>query len=262
MAWYPADIFTDRKYLLLSRPAKLAYRELLDHCWLGGATLPDNPAHLAALLGCGAEEFAALWAELQNPVDPCFQTHPVTPGFLTNRRVWREWQRAEEQAARARTNGQKGGRPASAPAEQKTQAVAAGLILANPGQSSSQSPPQAQGNTSPPPGEGGRVPHREIIALYHQLLPELPRVTTWPAHRQEALRARCREDPARLDVAWWERFFRQLVRGSPLLMGQRGAWRADLEWLIKARNFAKVLDGAYVERASEEGGHGRFAEFG
>lgn len=106
-------------------------------------------------------------------------------------------------------------------------------------------------------------PHEKIIALYHEALPELPRARTWPEHRRKLLRSRHRETWERLRraekphgdddlIAWWKAYFAR-VRASPFLMGKvcdrsGKGFCADLEWLVKPSNYAKVLDGKYLER--------------
>ncbi len=99
-------------------------------------------------------------------------------------------------------------------------------------------------------------PHQEIVCAYHETLPELPQVRTWPEHRRALLRARWREDECRQTVEAWRLFF-AYVRRSDFLMGQ-GPCRdggapfiADLEWLIRPGNFAKVIDGKYHRNNSK-----------
>ncbi|MFZ5586127.1 MAG: hypothetical protein ACOZHQ_09380 [Thermodesulfobacteriota bacterium] len=271
MAWYPADILTDPKYLVLGRSAKLTYRELLDRCWMAGACLPDDPRKLAALAGMDQISFIADWQEIQDPTDPCFIPHKDKPGFLTNKRILAEWKIAEAQAEKARENGKRGGRPPKMNTDEKTQPVISGLAKQNPGKSSSPSQSQGEefeGDKSPSVGQaadGGQsglfgdgkvepekpqtVPHQAIIALYHEILPELPPVKVWNGERQGFLRARWREDPKRQDLAWWRAFFLS-VRECPHLMGQNDrAWTPTLEWLVRPTNMPKVIEGYYRRRA-------------
>jgi hypothetical protein len=119
----------------------------------------------------------------------------------------------------------------------------------------------AAGENPPPADLGGpkpepipECPHSDIVAAYHEILPELPRVRTWDADRQKFLRGRWREDRERQSVNWWREFF-GYVRTCPLLMGQverRDAppWSADLEWLVRPSNFRKVIEGRYEARAA------------
>jgi hypothetical protein len=88
-------------------------------------------------------------------------------------------------------------------------------------------------------------PHQDIIALYHQILPELPSVipSRWPGSEGESqLRTRWREDPRHRDLAFWDSFFRT-VRTSRHWMGENDReWRADLRWLIRRKNFDKAVE--------------------
>lgn len=48
-------------------------------------------------------------------------------------------------------------------------------------------------------------------------------------------------------IDWFDRFF-AFVSESRLLTGQETKWMADLGWLMKAGNFAKVIQGNYLNR--------------
>lgn len=107
---------------------------------------------------------------------------------------------------------------------------------------------EREGAAAPP-----ACPHQEIIELYHETLPALPRVKAWTDERQALLRSRWREDPKRQDLDWWRKFF-GYVSQSDFLMGRakgRGdapPFMADLEWLIRPKNFVKVIEGKYENR--------------
>jgi phage replication O-like protein O len=92
-------------------------------------------------------------------------------------------------------------------------------------------------------------PHGEIITLYHVTCPSLPAVKDWTKHRQSLLRSRWNEDKERQSLEWWKSFF-QKVAASDFLMGKAKAWQADLEWLVRPRNFLKVIEGKYENRDS------------
>lgn len=96
-------------------------------------------------------------------------------------------------------------------------------------------------------------PHGEIIALYHEALPANPRIRQWTPARADMLRARWREDEKRQDLAYWQRFFAH-VAASPFLTGKRTGkgerpFFAGLDWLVKAENFAKVIEARYHDQA-------------
>ena len=93
-------------------------------------------------------------------------------------------------------------------------------------------------------------PHERIIALYHELLPEMTPVKVWNEARAKMLRTRWREDPTRQNLDWWRDYF-LLVRASDFLMGKRPPkaggvpFMADLEWIIRPNNMVKILEGRY-----------------
>lgn len=97
------------------------------------------------------------------------------------------------------------------------------------------------GRGKPPP-----CPHQEIVDLYHEHCPTLPRVKVWTDARRKSLQARWREDKKRQDLTYWAEFF-QYVDSVPFLRGDK-TFQADLEWLVTARNFVKVIEGKYEDR--------------
>ncbi len=94
-------------------------------------------------------------------------------------------------------------------------------------------------------------PHKEIVALYHEVLPELRSVRTWNATREKRLRARWREDRRRQSLSWWREYFER-VRASGFLTGKKTDWSADFDWLVRPTNMAKVLEGKYDDSPSHE----------
>ena len=107
-----------------------------------------------------------------------------------------------------------------------------------------------EGNKPPP------CPHKEIVALYHEILPELSRVLEWSEDRQGFLRKRWRDDPKRQSLDWWRGYFKY-VRDSPWLMGD--VERA-MEKTFSGRfgvagetdEFPKVIEGRYHERGGRK----------
>ena len=90
-------------------------------------------------------------------------------------------------------------------------------------------------------------PHSEIIALYHQICPELPRVKKWTESRKTFLRSRWKEDQECQNLEWWRDFFHS-VHESDYLTGKVNGFLADLEWLVRPKNFPKVIEGRYMNR--------------
>lgn len=92
-------------------------------------------------------------------------------------------------------------------------------------------------------------PQQQIIDLYHRLLPMGRQVRDWTPARASALRARWRDKPARQKLEWWERFFAYCAE-SDFLTGKvnspgRKPFVLSLDWLVKAENMTKVIEGAY-----------------
>ena len=91
----------------------------------------------------------------------------------------------------------------------------------------------------------GFCPHRDIIGLYHEILPELTTtaVSRWRGSQgEDQLRQRWREDARHQSLAFWERVF-ETVRGVPHWMGSGSSgFKADLAWIVQRKNFDKILN--------------------
>lgn len=105
-------------------------------------------------------------------------------------------------------------------------------------------------------------PHEEIVRLYGEHLPQLPRCIALNDQRRSHIGARWRQvcvdaKFSRVDgLEWFAGFFRDVSR-SRFLTGNGGPgkdgriWRADLDWLMNPTNFLKVFEGRYhPERAA------------
>jgi len=90
----------------------------------------------------------------------------------------------------------------------------------------------------------GACPQKEIIELYHTILPELPQVRTWPESNQKILRTRWKEEPERQTITWWESYFKY-IHESAFLTGRETDFTADLEWVVRPKNMTKILNGRY-----------------
>lgn len=107
-------------------------------------------------------------------------------------------------------------------------------------------------------------PHVLLIDLFGQHLPELPqpKPEMWDGKNAENMRARWRwvltakrksgqryAENAEEALAWFGRFF-AYVAGSDFLMGRRNDFTCSLQWLMKAENFGKVVQGNYENKAA------------
>jgi uncharacterized protein YdaU (DUF1376 family) len=101
--------------------------------------------------------------------------------------------------------------------------------------------------------------HQAVIDLYHKHLPTLRKVEVWNDTRKGYLRQRWREVAAELSekrviteehmLSWWTDLF-QHISESKFLTGRINdksgrAFTADLEWILKPSNFAKIIEGKY-----------------
>lgn len=102
-------------------------------------------------------------------------------------------------------------------------------------------------------------PQKEIIALYAEVLPELPQPRVWEGARERNLTARWRwvlsdlkakGKPHDRDagLGFFKRMF-DYIHASDFLMGRTDSgWNADLGWIVKAENFAKIIQGNYENK--------------
>lgn len=107
-------------------------------------------------------------------------------------------------------------------------------------------------------------PHQAIIDLYEKHLPSLPTVVAWDGQRKQNLKARWRwvmtakkrngapYASNRMEaLGFFDRYFAYVAQ-SDFLTGRSGKWQScDLGWLVKAENFAKVMQGNYAEKEAQ-----------
>jgi len=103
-------------------------------------------------------------------------------------------------------------------------------------------------------------PHQEILLLYKKHLPHLTQPRVWEGSRQTNMRQRWRQaaKPSNYSpegyktledgLKWWDSFFGYIANDSTLAQGFKTKdrnWQPDLEWIVNATNFAKIIDGKY-----------------
>jgi len=114
----------------------------------------------------------------------------------------------------------------------------------NKSTSSPYSPPSPEKNSGNGHGQSPDGLMDEILESYHAILGELPKASL-TKKRKSWLNARIQEFKERRDIEWW-RWYWNFVTECPHLMGDNDReWKADFEWLIKAENMIKVLEGRY-----------------
>lgn len=96
-------------------------------------------------------------------------------------------------------------------------------------------------------------PHQKIIDLYHKHLPVLPNVKVWNESRSKHLKARWDENKNHQTLEFWERLFIYINEKCDHLIGRNDrGWVASLVWIVKAENFAKIIEGNYEKRSNEK----------
>lgn len=120
--------------------------------------------------------------------------------------------------------------------------------------------------TTSPAGDSLACPVEEIIALYHEAMPNNPRVKVANRSRKGAIKARWREAScltckpfgytSRADgLAAWRIFF-ETCNESPFLTGRsvsqpgRPPFLADIDFLMSPSGFAKCLENKYHREAT------------
>lgn len=102
-------------------------------------------------------------------------------------------------------------------------------------------------------------PHQEILKLYAKHLPHLAQPRVWDGARAAHLKARWVQasKPSSYSpggysthqegLEWWDSFF-EYVSKTKLAAGFEShgrIWRPDITWLVKAENFAKIIEQRY-----------------
>jgi uncharacterized protein YdaU (DUF1376 family) len=237
----------------LSMFEDLAFRRLLDHYYLHEA--PIKQRDIARQIGMrdNEQEVLAVLNEFFISTEDGF----INPRADTEIAKYRKFSEDGKKGAAMRwhkdTNGEANSPPNATPMATNNHKP----ITNN----------QIKPSICPPNGELEPAPikklpecnHKAVIELYHENLPTMRRVEVWNETRAGYLRQRWREVAAELaqekaievgDVLnWWAEFF-QSVGKSRFLTGRVNskdgrAFVADLEWILKPSNFAKIVEGKY-----------------
>lgn len=89
------------------------------------------------------------------------------------------------------------------------------------------------------------TPFDEIINLYHEILPELPKVAKLTDKRKAQIKSRWFESEKTQSLDWWKEYF-ESVKDTPFLLGNNDrGWMADIDFLTTQSKFIKVIEGKY-----------------
>lgn len=275
MHYYPHHIGDYRSGTMhLSNEEDLAYRRLLEMYYDTEQPIPLETQWVARRLRVGTEALESVLGDFFERTEEGFKNAKCDL-------VIREYR---EMAEKNRLNGMKGGRPKGSKHAGENPVGSQSDASRNPlerqpitnnqepvtknqsleGTNVPSSPPDGE-----PAGKKGRkkaedefpaCSHQSVIDLYHAHCPTLPKVEVWNDVRQGYLRARWREiaaDQSKTQevttesmLEWWRDFFK-FVALSKFLTGRgnygkdRTPFVADLEWLVRPTNFAKIIENRY-----------------
>ena len=103
-------------------------------------------------------------------------------------------------------------------------------------------------------------PQEVILKLWAKHLPHLAQPRSWEGTRRANMKQRWGQasrpsqyspdgyQTEEAGVKWWDSFFGYIANDTTLSSGfesQGRTWRPDLEWVVNATNFQKIIDGKY-----------------
>jgi hypothetical protein len=205
------------------------------HLLIHGQT--PNEAQLASLTGIHIAEIPDLVAELER--------HGVFSRTREGVIYSRKLVRMASKSVKAQKNGKKGGNPSLRNQTEKEQS----LNLRDKGQDKPQKPEgrsqtDKKGVANATPVASGRSLIEQCLDHFNATADTVgwPKVQKLTDPRRAALTQRIKDVGGA--IAWREAINR--AASSPLLTGQKGnGWRADFDWLCKAANFTKLMEGNY-----------------
>ena len=92
------------------------------------------------------------------------------------------------------------------------------------------------------------IPYQKIKELYNATCTDLPKVVTISPHRKKAIAARWKEYKGNFET--FKTLFETAQASSFLKGANERNWAATFDWLLKADNMAKVLEGNYRDKGA------------
>jgi uncharacterized protein YdaU (DUF1376 family) len=228
----------------LSLLEDLSYRRLLDEYYLHERPFNECPATVARQIGMRDQE---------NEVKYVLENF-----FVLGERGW-ENKRAEEEIAKFRAKSESASKAGKASAERRFNARSTDVQPTNNQEPITNNQEPVLKAEEPKGSLSGSIPtmHKEVVDLFHKILPELPEIRIWNNTRQSLLKSRWRETAIRLQwkdgndgLEYFEKLF-NWIRQSPFLMGKvnpkpgQRAFECELEWILRPQNWAKLIEGKY-----------------
>lgn len=242
----------------LSPIEDLAYRRMIDMYYLSEQPLNGCSTDVARC--CGLRDYVA---EVEYVLQRFFD---LADGKYIHKRIEKDLERFRERVEKKRKAGR-----ASAEArkikgsneEEQADSTPDQQVFNNcstthlPIYPSTHLPSEEQSTLSegadPPAEPDGRPPScptKQIIELYNSICTHLPVARRVTDATKAVIGARWREDEKHQSLEFWKFFFKY-VNDNPFLSGRKEgrSFRASLEWVVKASNFAKIVNGNYDDSA-------------
>ena len=113
--------------------------------------------------------------------------------------------------------------------------------------STSSTPPSSSNEETPNGSEAEEVvplfPYSDIVKLYHELCPSLPKVKILTIQRKCLIETRLKEHKRNIDT--FRELFEKAEASEYLKGANKRGWTADFNWLMESENMVKVLEGKY-----------------
>lgn len=236
MQFYVADYLADTAHLTAVEHG--AYLLLLMNYWQRGKALPDDDERLAIIIRMPVEQ----WLNVRSTIVEFFDNEN---GFLVHRRVEKDLEkvrRKSEKAARAGVASGEKRSTKSTPCNGRSTDVQRTLNHTYTDTDTDIEKERDLKVSSPP--DGGpplpvKVAFDEFCLIAVECGLSVPAKLT--TGRRSALQVRLREH----GIDAWRKAIAN-IRGSPFLRGEneRG-WRADLDFVLQAKSFNRLLEGGY-----------------
>ncbi|CAB4134142.1 Protein of unknown function DUF1376 [uncultured Caudovirales phage] len=231
----------------LSPIEDIAYRRLLDAYYLSERPLNSNLTSVARQIGM---------REHEEEVGLVLQEFFVLgeDGWTSNR--------ADKEIAHYHSKIEQASKAGRASAERRSNARSTDVQPTNNQEpiTKNQEPIIKEGKPSLSTAKLMACPQKEILNLWAKHLPHLAQPRSWEGTRRANTKQRWIQasKPSAYSpdgyqteedgIKWWDSFFGYIAKDTSLSSGfesQGRTWRPDLEWVVNATNFQKIIDGKY-----------------
>jgi uncharacterized protein YdaU (DUF1376 family) len=231
----------------LSPIEDIAYRRLLDAYYLSERPLNSGLTSVARQIGM---------REHEEEVGLVLQEFFVLgeDGWTSNR--------ADKEIAHYKSKIEQASKAGRASAERRSNARSTDVQPTNNQEpiTNNQEPIIKEGKPSLSTAKLMACPQKEILNLWAKHLPHLAQPRSWEGTRRANTKQRWNQasKPSAYSpegyqteedgIKWWDSFFGYIAKDTSLSNGfesQGRTWRPDLEWVVNATNFQKIIDGKY-----------------